>query len=439
MHEERGATILKSGAGIFLTDADGHRVLDGFSGLWCVNIGYGQQSVVAAAAEQMARLPYATGYFHFSNEPAIELAAKLADRAPGDLKHVFFSQGGSDAIDSAIRLIRYYFNITGRPSKKHMIAVDRGYHGSSSIGAGITGLPAFHANFDAPEPTQHHIPAAYPYRFDGDDASLISRSVRDLQTMVETLGPDNVAAFFAEPVIGSGGVIIPPDGWYRAMAATCRDLDILFVADEVITAFGRTGPLFGSNHDDVAPDLMTLAKGLTSGYAPMGALLVSDRIYRAIADRTPSGAIIGHGQTYSGHPVSAAVGLEVLRLYEEGGIIANGRSSGEYLARALAPLRSHPLVGNLRLRGLLAGIEIVTDKRTKTRPDPSLGLPEALARIGYANGLVFRAFGDAMIGIAPPLIITTAEIDILVERLSRTLDAALEIAEVRAALDSRPR
>jgi adenosylmethionine-8-amino-7-oxononanoate aminotransferase len=433
-HEQRGATMLQSGNGIYIIDADGHVLLDGFSGLWCVNIGYGQQSVVEAATAQMARLPYATGYFHFASEPAVELAAALAERAPGDLDHVFFTQGGSDAIDAAIRMIRYYFNVTGRPAKKHMIALDRGYHGSSNIGAGVTGLAAFHTNFDAPSPLQHHIAAPYPYRFDGSATELIANSVSQLHAMIDQLGEANVAAFFAEPVIGSGGVIMPPDGWYSAIREACRQRDVLFVADEVITGFGRTGPLFGCQHDGVEPDIMTLAKGLTAGYAPMGAVLISDRIYRTIADETEPGAVIGHGLTYSGHPVSAAVGLEVLRLYEEGGIIANGVASGRHLASALAPLADHPLVGQIRSRGMLAGLELVTNKMTKTRPAAQLGIPQALSRIGYRNGLIFRAFGDSMIGLAPPLISTCEEIDLLVERLTRTLDEVASMPDVARAL-----
>lgn len=436
-HQHRGATLLTSGEGVFVTDAEGNRLLDGFAGLWCVNVGYGQQSIVDAAAEQMARLPYATGYFHFASEPAVELAAKLAARAPGNLNHVFFTQGGSDAVDSAIRLIRYYFNVTGRPAKKQVIALDRGYHGSSALGAGVTGLATFHTHFDTPTADQHHIPCAYPYRFEGGDEALIAASVRALETKVAELGAEHVAAFFVEPVIGSGGVIVPPDGWYRAMRHTCRQLDILMVADEVITGFGRTGPMFGSEYDGVEPDLMTIAKGLTSGYAPMGALLMSSSIHQAILDANPRSQVIGHGLTYSGHPVSAAVALAVLRLYEEGGILANGRASGAYLAERLAGLADHPLVGNIRSRGLLAGIELVVDKPRKTRPDPALGLPDALAAAGYRNGIIFRAFGDAMIGLAPPLVVTCDEVDLMIERLTRTLDDMLDRPEVRLAL--RPR
>lgn len=435
-HEARGVTVLRSGKGAFLTDMDGRTLLDGFSGLWCVNVGYGQQSVVDAAMEQMRWLPYATGYFSFGSEPAIRLAALLADEAPGDLNHVFYTLGGSDAVDSAVRFIRYYHNVTGRPAKKHMIAIDRGYHGSSTIGSGLTGLPAFHAHFDSPTMLQHHIPAPYRYRSDPvDDAALIAQSVAALHAKVAELGADNVAAFFAEPVIGSGGVIVPPDGWLMAMREACTALDILFVADEVITGFGRTGTMFGCEYDGVAPDLMTMAKGLTSGYAPMGAVMLSDRVYRAIADGTPDGAVIGHGLTYSGHPVSAAVALAVMRLYREGGMLENGRVVGDYFGSRLATLKDHPLVGEVRSRGLLAGVELVTSKIAKTRPAPALKLPDHLARIGYEKGLIFRAFGDGIVGFAPPLCCTTDEIDLLVERFTATLDAVLDIKDVRDALD----
>jgi putrescine---pyruvate transaminase len=326
--------------------------------------------------------------------------------------------------------------VTGRPSKKHMIALERGYHGASSTGAGLTGLPAFHTHFDVPGPWQHHIAPPYRYRSAAeDDAALIAESVAALRAKVAMLGAENVAAFFTEPVIGSGGVIVPPRGWLTAMQDTCRELDILFVVDEVITGFGRTGPLFACDHEGVVPDMMTVAKGLTAGYAPMGALFMSDRIYRAIADTTPPGVAVGHGQTYSGHPVSAAIGLEVLRLYEEGGLIANGQRSARRFAERLAGLADHPLVGDVRSLGLLAGVELVTSKAERRRPAPDLGLPAHLARIGYANGVIFRAFGDGIVGFAPPLCITEEEVDMMVDRFTRTLDDVLSIKEIRCALD----
>ncbi|HYS45399.1 MAG TPA: aminotransferase class III-fold pyridoxal phosphate-dependent enzyme, partial [Rhizomicrobium sp.] len=374
-HEQRGVTVLESGDGAYLRDIEGRVLLDGFSGLWCVNVGYGHESIVRAATEQMTKLPYATSYFHFGSEPTIRLAQKVAELAPGDLNHVFFTLGGSDAVDTAMRFIRYYHNITGRPQKKHVIALDKGYHGSTSTGAGITGLAAFHKNFDLPLTVQHHIPAPYPYRApDSSPDAVIAASVTALTDKVNQIGADNVAAFFCEAVQGSGGVIVPPKGWFATMRQACRDLGILFVADEVITGFGRTGPLFACEHESVEPDIMTVAKGLTSGYSPMGAVLLSKKIYRAIADNTPAGDIIGHGFTYSGHPVSAAVGLEVLRLYLEGGILENGKKIGAYFENRLAAMVDHPLVGDVRSKGLLAGVELVTSKKTKRKPDAALGL-----------------------------------------------------------------
>lgn len=436
-HEQRGVTVLESGQGAYVTDAQGRTLLDGFSGLWCVNLGYGQQSIVRAAAEQMAKLPYATGYFHFSSEPTIRLAARLAELAPGDLNRVFFTQGGSDAIDSAVRIIRFYFNLSGRAAKKHMIALRLGYHGSTTIASGLTGLPAFHKRFDTPAPTQHHISVPYPYRSEqgSDPAAIIKASVTVLKEKVAALGgPENVAAFFCEPVQGSGGVIVQPRGWLAAMRDACRELDILFVADEVITGFGRTGPLFACEHEKVVPDLMTFAKGLTSGYAPMGAVMLSESIYRAIADSTPSGEVVGHGFTYSGHPVSAAVGLECLRLYLDGGFIANGRKIGAYFEQRLAELAGHALVGDVRSRGLLGAVELVTNKATREKPRRELKLNETVARIGWENSVIFRAFSDGVVGFAPPLCCLQGDIDLLIERFGKTLDDTLKVREVRDAL-----
>ncbi len=251
--------------------------------------------------------------------------------------------------------------------------------------------------------------------------------------MEELGGQERVAAFFCEPIQGSGGVIVPPDGWLRAMREACRELDILFVADEVITGFGRTGPMFGCEHEGVVPDIMTVAKGLTSGYVPMGAVILSEAVYRAIADANPPGASIGHGFTYSAHPVSAAVGLEVLKLYTEGGLVENGQRVGRYLMERLGGLSDHPLVGEVRGRGMLAAVELVVDKHRKTKPDPAVGLGAKLFEHGYENGLIFRAFADDVIGFAPPLCFTRDDVDLLVERLRRTLNQALEIKEIRDA------
>lgn len=436
-HEARGVTILESGRGAWLRDIEGNELLDAFSGLWCVNTGYGRESIVRVATEQMSRLPYATGYFHFGCEPAIRLAEQLVQLAPASLTRVYFTLGGSDAVDAAIRYITHYYNATGCPQKKQFISLERGYHGSSSVGAGLTALPAFHQHFDLPLPNQHYIASPYPYRSEyGHDAdALIAASVAALRAKVEALGgPERVAAFFCEPVQGSGGVIVPPKGWLKAMREACRELDILFVADEVITGFGRTGPLFACEAEGVEPDLMTVAKGLTAGYAPMGALLMSERVYAGIADGAGTSAVVGHGQTYSAHPVSAAIGLEVLRLYHEGGLLANGMTQAPRFEAGLQALLDHPLVGDARSRGLLGALELVADKATRRRFDPALNLSEKIAASAWRNGLIFRAFADNILGFAPALCYTAEEFDTMFVRLKTTLDDVLALPEVRAAL-----
>jgi adenosylmethionine-8-amino-7-oxononanoate aminotransferase len=435
-HEAKGVTVLDSGKGMFLRDGGGRELLDAFAGLWCVNIGYGHESVVEAAAAQMRKLAYATGYFGFGSEPTIRLAARLAELAPKGLTRVYFSLGGSDAVDSAIRLITYYFNATGQPTKKQFIALEKGYHGSSSLGAGLTALPAFHRNFDLPAANQHHIPSPYPYRnpVGRNPDAVIASSVAALHAKVAELGAENVAAFICEPVQGSGGVIVPPLGWLKAMREAARELGILFVADEVITGFGRTGPMFACEAESVSPDLMTVAKGLTAGYAPMGAVLISEHVYAGLADGAAPDALIGHGHTYSGHPVSAAVALEVLRLYTEGGILANGQKVGVAFEAGLAALAEHPLVGEPRARGMLGALELVSDKAAKTPFDPALRISDRLARSGYENGIIFRAFPDGTIGLAPALTCTEAEMELLMTRLRRALDEVLNEAEIRAAL-----
>jgi adenosylmethionine-8-amino-7-oxononanoate aminotransferase len=434
-HEQRGVAILESGQGAYLRDANGNELLDAFSGLWCVNVGYGHESIVKAATEQMRKLPYATGYFHFGSEPAIRLAAALVELAPASLRHVYFTLGGSDAVDSAIRFITHYYNSTGRPHKKQFISLERGYHGSSAQGSGLTAIAAFHRNFDVPLPTQHTIPSPYPYRNEaGPDADAIIRaSVDALRAKVQALGADNVAAFFCEPVQGSGGVIVPPKGWLKAMQDTCRALGILFVVDEVITGFGRTGPLFACEAEGVEPDLMTVAKGLTAGYAPMGAVLMSDAVYAGIADGVP-GMPVGHGHTYSAHPVSAAVALEVLRLYHEGGLLANGIAQAPHFEEGLRGLLSHPLVGDARSRGLLGALELVAEKENKTRFDPALKLSDRIFDAAYRNRIVFRAFADNILGFAPALCYRTSDFELLFARLKKTLDDVLDQPDVRRAI-----
>ncbi|MBY3380722.1 MULTISPECIES: aspartate aminotransferase family protein [Rhizobium] len=433
-HEKLGVRVLASAKGATVTDASGKQLIDGFAGLWCVNAGYGHESIVEAAARQMRELPYATAYFGLGSEPAIRLASELADRAPGDLNHVYFTLGGSDAIDSTIRFIRYYWHARGQPQRDQFISVEQGYHGSSTVGAGLTALPAFHAGFGVPFDWQHKIPSHYAYRNPvGDNPqAIIEASLAALKSKVEAIGPERVAAFYVEPIQGSGGVLVPPKGWMKAMREFCRAHDILFVADEVITGFGRTGPLFACTEDEVVPDFMTTAKGLTSGYVPMGAVLMADHVYQTIAEGAGAAAV-GHGYTYSAHPVSAAVGLEVLKLYENG-LLENGVRAGARLMQGLESLRDHPLVGDVRGRGMLAAVELVVDKVNKTPLPASAEPARRIFDRAWENGLVIRAFGNGAIGYAPPLCCTETEIDAIVERTRITLDETLEDPDVRRAL-----
>lgn len=433
-HEQLGVRVLKSAKGATVTDASGRQLVDGFAGLWCVNAGYGHESIVEAAARQMRELPYATTYFDLGSEPAIRLAAELAERAPGDLNHIYFTLGGSDAIDSTIRFIRYYWHAKGQSKRDQFISIEQGYHGSSVVGAGLTALPAFHAGFGAPFEWQHKISSPYPYRNPvGENAeAIIAASLDELKAKIEEIGPDRVAAFYAEPIQGSGGVIVPPKGWLKAMRDLCKDYGILFIADEVITGFGRTGPLFACTEEDIVPDFMTTAKGLTSGYVPMGAVFMADHVYDVIADGAGNAAV-GHGYTYSAHPVSAAVALEVLRLYE-GGLLENGIKAGAQLMAGLRSLGDHPLVGDVRGRGMLAALELVTDKDKKT-PLPAAALPaRRIFDRAWENGLIARAFAQGVLGYAPPLCCTPSDIDAIIERTRKTLDQTLEDPDIRAAM-----
>jgi putrescine---pyruvate transaminase len=433
-HEKLGVRVLTSGRGATVTDATGRQLLDGFAGLWCVNAGYGHDSIVDAAARQMRELPYATAYFDLGSEAAIRFAAELAERAPGDLNHIYFSLGGSDAVDSTVRFVRYYWHARGAPHRDQFISIEQGYHGSSTVGAGLTALPGFHAGFGVPYDWQHKIPSPYPYRnpVGEDAAAIIASSLAALEAKIEAIGTDRVAAFYAEPIQGSGGVIVPPRGWMKAVRELCSRYGILFIADEVITGFGRTGPLFACAEDDIVPDFMTTAKGLTSGYVPMGAVFMSDKVYDVIADGAGTAAV-GHGQTYSAHPVSAAVGLAVLKLYENG-LLENGIKAGRRLMAGLNSLRDHPLVGDVRGRGMLAAIELVVDKDKKTPLPPAANPSRRVFDRAWDNGLIIRAFAQGVIGYAPPLCCTESEIDAIVERTRKTLDQTLNDPDVRQAL-----
>lgn len=434
-HEQKGPSrTLESAKGVWFKTADGSDLFDAFAGLWCVNIGYGHDSVADVAAAQMRKLPYAPAYFGQTMEPGARLAAALAERAPGDCTHIYFVPGGgSDAVDTAVRFVHYHNNALGLTEKKHFIALDRGYHGVSTTSSGLTAMALFHKNFDVPTPLQHHIPTPSPYRHPNghDSAAVIETTVQALRDKVAELGADKVAAFICEPIQASGGVHVPPVGFLKAIREACRELGILFIVDEVITGFGRTGPLFASSAEDVDPDFMTVAKGLTSGYSPMGAVFVSDKVFRRISEATPNGTPVGHGHTYAGHSVSAAVGLEVLRIFEEEGVLANGQDVGPYFLEKLNELHDLPLVGDVRGRGLLAAVELVADKTTKQQIDLNLKVAERILKAAERHKILFRAYPEGVIALAPALCITKAEIDILVERVRAVInEVTVEITDL---------
>ena len=435
-HEAMGVRVLKSARGATVTDATGHTLLDGFAGLWCVNAGYGQDSIVEAAAKQLRELPYATGYFGLGSEPAIRLAARLAELAPGDLNHIYFTLGGSDAVDSTVRFIRYYYHAKGTPQKDQFISVEYGYHGSSTAGSGLTALPVFHAGFGVPYDWQHKIPSHYPYRnpVGSDPQAIIDASVAALRAKIAELGADRVAAFYVEPIQGSGGVLVPPAGWLKAMRAVCAEHDILFVVDEVITGFGRTGPLFACEDDDVVPDLMTTAKGLTSGYVPMGAVFMSDRRLQHDRGRRRQGG--GRPWLYLFRPSRQRGGRRSLAcdLYEDG--LARQRAKGRKASDGRPSLALRSPAGRRRSWSRHAG-----RRRTRHRQGAQDAAcrrkPIRARRIfdrAWENGLVIRAFANGVLGYAPPLCCTDGEIDAIVERTRMTLDQTLEDKDVRAAM-----
>ncbi len=421
-HEARGPLLLTGARGAWLTDAHGHELLDAFAGLWCVNVGYGQESVVQAATAQLRQLPYATGYFGFASEPAIRLAAKLAEITPASLTRAYLTLGGSEAVDAAVRFIVQYWNARGQPSKKHFIALERGYHGSSSTGAGLTALPVFHRGFDLPLATQHHIPSPNPYRHpQGNDAqALIAASVAALRAKVAELGADNVAAFFCEPIQGSGGVIVPPAGWLKAMRDAARELDILFVVDEVITGFGRTGPMFACDAEGVrarpddagqGPDLGLRADGRDHA---LGA-----RSTRPLPTPRPPAC-----RSATAPPIRRIRSAPRWRWRccgstRKAACSPTAQRVAPRFAAGLEALRAHPLVGDARHRGLLGALELVSDKATKRGFDPGSACPTVSSPPHGATASSSAASATRSLGFAPALTYTEADFDQLFARLTR--------------------
>jgi putrescine aminotransferase len=420
---QKGPRIITKADGVYLWDSEGHKILDGMAGLWCVAIGYGREELVQAASTQMRELPYYNLFFQTAHPPALELAKAIADLAPEGMNHVFFTGSGSEGNDTVLRLVRHYWALKGKPEKKVIISRVNGYHGSTVAGASLGGMSGMHEQGDLPIPGIVHIPQPYWFGEGGDmtpDAFGIW-AAEQLEKKILEVGEENVAAFIAEPIQGAGGVIIPPESYWPKVKEVLARYDILFVADEVICGFGRTGHWFGSDYYDLAPDLMTIAKGLTSGYIPMGGVIVRDEVVKVINQ----GGDFNHGFTYSGHPVAAAVALENLRILRDEHIVDNVRTqAAPYLQKRLRELQDHPLVGEVRGLGMLGAIELVKDKATRARYEGQ-GAGMICRQFCFDNGLIMRAVGDTMI-IAPPLVISHAEIDELVGKARLCLDLTLE-------------
>lgn len=421
----KGTRIITKASGVYLWDSEGHKILDAMAGLWCVNLGYGCEELVEAATRQMRELPYYNLFFQTAHPPAVALAKAIADIAPAGMNHVFFTGSGSEANDTVLRMVRHYWAIKGQPAKKVVIGRWNGYHGSTIAGASLGGMKAMHEQGDGPIPGIEHIDQ--PYWFgEGGDMSPEEFGVRiadQLEQKILEVGEDKVAAFIAEPIQGAGGVIIPPESYWPRVKEILARYDILFIADEVICGFGRTGEWFGSDYYGLEPDLMPIAKGLTSGYIPMGGVVVRDEVVHTLNE----GGEFYHGFTYSGHPVAAAVALENIRILREEKIVERVKTkTAPYLQSRWQELLEHPLVGEARGVGLLGALELVKNKKTRERfADPGVGM---LCREHcFRNGLVMRAVGDTMI-ISPPLVISEEQIDELVGKVRLCLDATAKDA-----------
>lgn len=416
-----GSRIITRADGCWLWDSDGNRILDGMAGLWCVNIGYGREELAEAAARQMRELPYYNTFFQSATPACIELAAKLAEIAPAGLNQAFFANSGSEANDTAAKLVRYFWNLRGKPEKKTIISRNYAYHGTTMAAASLSGLTPMHPQSDLPLPGFEHVDAPYWYGEGGDltPEAFGRLAANALEERIVQLGPENVAAFIGEPIQGAGGVIIPPDGYWQAVQEICKRHDVLLIADEVICGFGRTGRWWGSETFNIAPDILTMAKGLSSGYLPISALMVGERVGEALSN---SGEEWVHGYTYSGHPVAAAVALENIRIMEKEGLAERASGPiGHAFAEMLASLADHPLVGEARSVGLIGAIELVADKETRRHfpEDREVGL--TCRHHCIQNGLVMRAVRDIMV-LSPPLIISESEIDEIGARAKKALD-----------------
>jgi 4-aminobutyrate--pyruvate transaminase len=419
-----GPLVLERGKGIWVYDTEGKAYIEGMAGLWCTALGYGNEELVETAREQMLKMPFTHLFGGKSHDPAIELAEKLKEMAPMEVSKVFFGCSGSDANDTQIKLIWYYNNAIGRPQKKKIIARLKGYHGVTIASASLTGLPNNHIDFDLPLPGILHVSCPHHYRFGlpGEtEEEYATRLAAELEEMILREGPDTVAAFIAEPVGGAGGVTVPPATYYEKIQAVLTRYDVLLIADEVICGFGRLGTPFGSQAMNMKPDTMTLAKAITSAYFPVSAVLIPEKMYAAMIDESKKIGVFAHGYTYSGHPVGAAIGVKTLEIYARDKIFEKAAAKIPTFWKRLDTLRDHPLVGEVRGKGLVAGLELVADKSTKRAFDAKAAVGAKATMMLQDEGLIVRNLGDT-IAVCPPLVITEAEIEDLFDRMTRGLD-----------------
>jgi L-2,4-diaminobutyrate transaminase len=423
--------IVTGGNGIRIRDQKGRELIDGFAGLYCVNIGYGRDEVVEAVYDQAKQLAYYHTYVAHSTEALIRLSDRLVRMAPGTPARVFYGLSGSDANETQIKLVWHYNNILGRPQKKKIISRERGYHGSSVMSGGLTGLSFYHAAFDLPFGPIRHTGA--PHHYWGaepgeSEAEFSTRRARELDEMIEREGPDTVAAFIGEPVLGTGGIIPPPNGYWPAIQEVLKKYDVLLIADEVVTGFGRTGAMFGSFAYDIEPDLITLAKGLTSAYVPLSAVIVGDKVCKVLEQATDALGAFSHGYTYSGHPLGAAAANAVLDIVEREDLPGNAARTGAHFQTCLREaFAGHPLVGEVRGVGLMAALEFVADKDQKQRFDPALNVGPRISAAALEQGLIARALphGD-ILGFSPPLVATPAEVEEIVAITKRAVDKMMD-------------
>jgi 4-aminobutyrate--pyruvate transaminase len=423
-HREVGPFVIASGDGCYVYDESGKRYLEGLAGLWSASLGFSEPRLVAAATKQMQRLPYSQIFGGRSHEPAIDLAEKLLSIAPKGLTKALFANSGSEANDQAVKLVWYYHNAIGKPEKKKIISRMRAYHGVTVASASLTGLVPNHADFDLPIARFLHTdcPSHYHHAEPGEsEAAFTTRIVGALEALIEREGPETIAAFFAEPVMGAGGVIVPPKGYFEAVQKVLRKHDILFVVDEVICGFGRTGNMWGSETYGITPDILTCAKALSASFLPISATLVTDKIHEAMLAESKKLGTFGHGFTYAGHPVSSAVALETLKIYEERDIVGHVRRIAPHFQARLRALAAHPLVGEARGVGLVGAVEVVRDKAAKTPFDAALAVGPAVQAAVLEEGVILRAIRD-VVAVCPPLIIADEQIDTLFDALAKGLD-----------------